>query len=247
MPEQPEKTLVDVGAWKASIWFLQNGLDAFIALKDGQISWVGGAWTALTGWTAETVTGRLFADFLHPEDVAAAHADIAALAEGARSVFTYRIAGKTRGWLWMRHHAQRGEDGWVLMIARDITAEHQREIDNEAARKVAAMVRQTAGVSAWRYDCEADEYEIDPDFTDHAGRIAPTRRPGAVTRANMHPEDAPKVQAAWERSLATGEAAEVDYRSRAGNGLPWRHYRAAWQGVRKRASGRWDVLGVAED
>ena len=247
MAPEPGQTLVDVGAWRASAWFLQNSLDAFVGLREGELQWVGGAWSVSTGWTSEQSVHRLYNDFLHPNDVAPALADLAALPPAARAVFTYRVAGRSRGWIWMRHHAVRAADGWVLMILRDVTVERQRDIDNEEARRIAAMVRQIAGVTAWRYDVEADEYVIDPDFTDHAGRAPLERRSGVLTRSEIHPEDGEAVDRIWRRSLATGEPGTLQYRTRRHDGEPWTHLRAAWQGVRRRASGRWDVLGIAED
>ena len=38
----------------------------------------------------------------------------------------------------------------------------------------------------------------------------------------------------------------MDYRERTKD-RAWRHVRAAWRGVRPLASGRWEVLGIAQD
>src|SRR5579872_19104 len=248
MSSEPEQTLVTVAAVRASTWFLQNSLDAFLGVCEGELKWAGGAWTSLTGWAVEKCQGRPLADFLHPDDVAPAMADIDGMGgTGARSVFTYRFAGKTRGWLWMRCHAVRGEAGWVLMILRDVTAERQREIDNEEARRVAAMVRQTAGLMTWRYDVEADEYAIDPDFTDHHAKSAPEKRKGALIRGAVHPDDLAATEESWRRAVSTGEPGVMQYRARTDDGGDWKHFRVSYQGVRRRVSGRWDILGIAED
>ena len=142
-----EKRLVHPGVWKASAWFLQNSLDAFVGLHDGKFAWVNDTWCAITGWSQAESTGRPYSDFLFNDDVAAAMAEIDDLPLEGKTVFTHRIAAASGGWLWLQHHAVRGRDGWVLMILRDISAERQREIDNAQARSVSAMVRHTAGVT----------------------------------------------------------------------------------------------------
>jgi signal transduction histidine kinase/limonene-1,2-epoxide hydrolase len=247
MPLEPEKTLVNVAAVRASAWFLHNSLDAYVGLHNGVLAWANETWSTITGWTNAATVGRPYETFLFQEDVAALQADLAALAENGRSVFTYRIASKSRGALWLRHHVVRGADGWVLMILRDVTAERQREADSEQARRVAALVRATAGVMPWRYDAENDCYEIDPDFTRPHERTEHDLRSGPSQRDVIHPDDQLKVAIAWHRTLATGEPGGAEYRMRQGRERRWRRVRGAWQGLRQRPSGRWDVLGVVAD
>jgi signal transduction histidine kinase/CheY-like chemotaxis protein len=247
MPPEPEKTLVNVAAVKATAWFLQNSLDAFVGLHDGVLAWANDTWTTLTGWSSAASIGRPYADFIFPEDVAAAKADLEGLAENGRAVFTHRIAAKSRGSLWLRHHVVRGADGWLLMILRDITAERQRELDSEQARHVAALVRVTAGVTPWRYDAEDDDYEIDPDFTRPSAEARHDLRSGPSQREVIHHADVAAVLAAWNVTLTTGAPGGAEYRTRQGRERKWRRVRGAWQGLRQRPSGRWDVLGVVAD
>ncbi|HEX3406572.1 MAG TPA: response regulator [Caulobacteraceae bacterium] len=242
-----EQTVVNVGAVQASTWFLQNSLDAFVGLKDGAVAWANETWTALTGWTQSQTVGRPYADFLPREQSAAALADIDELPFQGKAVFTHQVAARSRGWLWMRCHAVRGGDGWVLMILRDVTADRQREIDNEQARSVAALVRETGGVRTWRYDAEEDRYEIDPDFTDHIGRGDGNVRSGESQRQLIHRDDIEAVMAQWWASIASGAPGEAEYRLRYGADPRWRRTRAAWRGLTRRPSGRWDILGVSAD
>ena len=239
MPWDPEKDVGRIAAVKATAWFLQNSLDAFVGLHDGKLAWANETWTTLTGWTPDKCLGRPYTDFLLQEDVAGAVAELDALPRNGRAVFTYRIAAKSRGWLRLRHHVVRGGDGWVLMILRDITAERQREIDSEQARRVAALVRSTAGVMPWRYDAETDRYEIDPDFTKQGEGGEADLRSGPSQREVIHHADIPAVmQAQWEpHACTTGQAGEVEYRMRQGRQRNWRRVRGAWQGLRQRQNG----------
>jgi signal transduction histidine kinase len=242
-----EKRLVEPGAWKASAWFLQNSLDAFVGVRDGELIWANNTWCAITGWSLAQSSGRPYSDFLVGEDVAAATAEIDALPLGSQTVFTHRIVAESGRWLWLQHHVVRGDDGWVLMILRDVSAERQREIDNEEARRVSALVRTTAGVTPWRYDAEEDRYEIDPNFTGNGDHGGADVRTGESQRETIHPDDVVAVTEQWFRSLSTGAAGEVEYRMRVSDFAPWRRTRVAWQGVRQRPSGRWDIVGVSAD
>ncbi|HWF75540.1 MAG TPA: response regulator [Caulobacteraceae bacterium] len=244
MSRAPEQTLVNVGAVMASTWFLQNSLDAFVGLNNGKVGWANETWTALTGWNGPQTLGRPYADFLFAEEADTVLADIGALPFQGNGVFTHRIASPVHGWLWMRCHAVRGADGWVLMILRDVTAERQREADNEQARSVAALARETAGVTTWRYDAEEDRYEIDPDFTGHRSEAV---RSGASQRRLIHRDDIAQVMMQWAVSLATGAPGHAEYRLRLGDDRRWRRTRTAWRGLRRRPSGRWDILGVSAD
>ncbi|HLY80328.1 MAG TPA: ATP-binding protein [Caulobacteraceae bacterium] len=242
-----EKRLVEAGAWKASAWFLQNSLDAFVGVRDGELAWANNTWCAITGWSLAQSTGRPYSDFLLDDAAAVAMAKVDDLPLGAQTTFTHRVAAEAGSWRWLQHHAVRGGDGWVLMILRDVTAERQREIDNEEARRVSSLVRSTAGVTPWRYDAEADRYEIDPNFTGDGDHDGADVRTGQSQRETIHPDDVLAVTQQWHRSLSTGAAGEVEYRMRDGDGSPWRRTRVAWQGVRQRPSGRWDIVGVSAD
>ncbi len=233
------------GAAHAATWFIQNSLDASVGIHDGALAWVNHTWTRLTGWSAAESIGRPFWDFLHPDEVDAARSDLPEGKLGERRVFERRIATKSGGWLTMQHHAVGGAQGWVLMILRDVTEERLRERDSEEARRISAMVRNAAGVVPWRYNAQTDDYEIDPDFTTHAG--SDRRRPAEVVRGAMHPDDRPLVVEALDRSVLTGEPGEMEYRSRGSRDTDWRRMRVTWQGVRPHPDGRWDVLGIAED
>jgi PAS domain S-box-containing protein len=228
-------------------WFLHNGLDAFVSLKGGVVATVNDTWERLTGFNRPRSVGRLYANFLFPEDVTTARADLERLPQGGKGVFTYRVAEKSGGWLWMRHHIAKMGDGAVLMILRDITRERQREMDSEQVTRVAAMVRTTAGVTTFRYDAELDLYEIDPDFTHHLDRSALEVRTGEAQRAMVHPDDYESAMSVWNRTLATGERAETEYRLKTPKRGRWRRVRGCWQGLRRRACGGWDIIGCTAD
>src|SRR6185437_6061556 len=206
-----------------------------------------GAGNTLTGLPAPEADGRSFWDFLHPDDLDAARAALVGLAHGQSAVVEHRLATVSDGWMWARSHGVGGEDGWVLIICRDITGEKLRELEAQEAMRTTAMLREAAGVSIWRYDPDSDRYDLNPDFTHAApARDDDWKVAGRQVRATVHVRDVPALHAAWEDTLATGAPHTLQYRERRGP-RAWRHVRVAFQGVRQRTSGRWEAIGIAQD
>jgi PAS domain S-box-containing protein len=254
-PTEPTQVLVPIGAVRASAWFFENSLDVFLGIEAGVLRRTNATWTALTGWGAQETADRSFSSFVHPDDAEAARVASAGLGVGERSVHDHRIATKTGGWVWVRNHSVGGEAGWLLTILRDIglerereALERQRERESEEARHVAAMLRDTAGVTVWRYNPDTDEYDVNPDYTKPVttGSAEAARLVGDGVRRSIHRQDAPALLEAWTRSLTTGEPGRMEYRERTG-AEAWRNIRAAWRGLRRLPSGRWEMLGIAED
>ncbi len=247
MDNEPSDVLVPRNTVLAAGWFFENSLDIFLSLQDDVVKSANPTWTALTGWTVHETNGRPFWDFVHPDDVMEAQAEIAVLAFGERAVYQHRLATKAGGWLWVSSHAVRGEGNWVLAILRDITAERAREAESEEARRATELLREAAHVTIWRYNPDTDEYDLNPDFTRPAVRAERDwKMAGGGVRSVVHRRDAPDLQQAWARTIETGEPAIMDYRERTADG-GWRHIRAAFQGMRPLASGRWEIVGISED
>ncbi|MGH6742080.1 MAG: PAS domain-containing sensor histidine kinase, partial [Bradyrhizobium sp.] len=238
---------MSLGALRAAAWFFENSLDIFIGVHGGQIKKTNGSWTRHTGWPAAECLDRSFWDYAHPEDAAATGEVFRKLGLEERTECEFRIRTKANDWLWMHAQIVRGEDDWILAILRDITQERLRELDSREARRAAGMLAFTAGVTVWRYNADADTYQINPDFTRPAKPRARDReQTGEAVRATVHPDDAVALFMAWSRTLATGEPGVMSYRERVTSGS-WRHMRVAWQGVRQLPSGRWEILGIAQD
>ncbi|HLI67395.1 MAG TPA: response regulator [Caulobacteraceae bacterium] len=247
MVDKPETVVAPRGAVAAMSWFFTNSLDVFMAVERGALTKTNGAWTSLTGWPAPESEDRSFWDYVHPDDRAAAHGAVDGLALAERAVVEHRISTADGRWLWMRNHAVGGDNGWVLMILRDITAERRRDFESQEAQRTAGMLRQSAGVTIWRYNPDTDTYDLNPDFTRPASATdADWTMPGEWVRKTVHWRDVGALDEAWQDTLATGAEHVVEYRERSGKGA-WRHMRVAFQGMRQFESGRWETLGIAQD
>jgi PAS domain S-box-containing protein len=247
MATKPDQVMAPRGAVAAMAWFFQNSLDIFIAVQGDQQAKANDAWKTLTGWESPEVLGHSFWAFVHADDLEQARAAIDGLEIGQRSVVEHRVSTAAGGWLWMRSHAVGGEDGWALIILRDITAERQKAEESDKAARTAGLLRESAGVTLWRYDPDRDHYDWNPDFTRPADAVdRDWESDGDSVRADIHRDDAAKLGKAWSDTLATGRIHILEYRERTPK-KTWRQVRTAFQGMRELASGAWQVVGLTQD
>jgi PAS domain S-box-containing protein len=247
MRETATEVTVPTGTARAAAWFFDNTLDVFAAVQGETLKALNGRWATLTGWLPKHSLERSLFEFVHPDDVEAARPIIAELPFGERVVLDLRVKPQHGAWLSMETQIVRGEENWLLMILRDVTAERQRDVDAEEALQAAILLQETAGITIWRFNPQTDEYDVDPDFA-YSGRAMRefNRRRGMDVRRDVHPGDAKRLLAAWQDSIATGAAQLLTYRTR-GPDNEWRRVRASWRGVRRLPSGQWELLGIAQD
>ncbi len=247
MAEDPNTVSVTQGAWKAAAWFFENSLDMFLAVRGARVKSVNASWTRHTGWAPQASIERSLWELVHADETPAVQGLFSRLVLGERADCEFRVRARSGDWLWMRAQVVRGEEDWTLAILRDITEEKLREIAGLEAREAAAMLAATAGVTVWRYDPDSDDYQINPDFTRSSPSRAPRlHRRGGEVRNTVHRSDAIQFFEAWGRTLATGEPGTMTYRERTKSG-DWRHMRVAWKGARQMPSGRWEIVGIAQD
>jgi two-component system, sensor histidine kinase len=247
MAAKTDQMIAPRGAVAAMAWFFENSLDIFLAVQADKQTKANGAWKTLTGWEPPEVLGRSFWDFVHPDDLDGSRAAFDRLTLGERSVVEHRLSTAAGGWLWVRSHAVGGESGWVLIILRDITADRLREDESEKAKRTAGLLRNSAGVTIWRYDPDADHYEWNPDVTRPADADDDdSQAEGESVRNTIHRDDGERLNAAWLDTVATGRVHIQEYRERTPEKV-WRHVRTAFQGGRLLASGKWQVIGLTQD
>ena len=246
MSDKATEITVPAASAAAAAWFFENTLDVFVAVQGIVVRATNGRWKRVTGWDPKETPNRSFFDSVHPADADAARPIIAELPPLERIVLDLRLLAASGGWVAMETQVIRGDADWFLMILRDVTVERQRELDAEEAVQTAVMLQEVAGVTIWRFNPQTDEYDIDPDFTRHGRAMRPfNRRTGADMRAEVHRDDRARLLAAWQDSIETGVGRVLTYRTRGPDG--WHTIRGTWRGVRRLASGQWELLGIAQD
>ncbi|MFC7478386.1 PAS domain S-box protein [Dankookia sp. GCM10030260] len=151
--ESLEQQVQERTADRDRMWRLSTDL-MLVARFDATITAVNPAWTNLLGWSEGALIGRRFIDLVHPEDIAATMAETGSLAEGRTTLrFENRYQHKDGSYRHLSWTAVPG-DNLIHAVARDVTAEHERQAELVAAQeqlrqaqKMEAVGQLTGGVA----------------------------------------------------------------------------------------------------
>ena len=148
-----EQRVAERTAERDRVWRLSRDL---LGVADDQGVWlsVNPAWTRLLGWTEEELIGRTSEWLEHPDDQTRTRAEVAHLAAGHETLaFENRFRVKDGGYRWLSWTAT-PEAGLLYCIARDITADKEREAELERtqeqlrqAQKMEAVGQLTGGIA----------------------------------------------------------------------------------------------------
>jgi PAS domain S-box-containing protein len=229
-------------------WFFDNGLDVFIVLRGRVLERVNPAWTILTGWSPEESLGRHMDEFGHPDNLAAINAATRQMETYGVAETDIRVRTKDGRWLCTSCRIRLNGDGLIMAVMRDVTAQRERELEENQARHATELLREVAGVRIWRFDPDHNLYLVDEHLnrTSLSGGFGHRVMKTEEMASEVHPEDAGKVWADFAQVLKTGETRIVEYRHRLAEDL-WTRLKATMRGVRKTASGKWEVMGLTHD
>jgi len=121
-----------------------------IADEDGRFVNLSPAWERITGIPVEQAIGRLYTDFIHPDDAAPTWNDVKGrLAAGtAIADLENRYRRADGSWVWLSWRATPHDaDGLLYNVARDITAEKAREEQLRQSQKMELVGQLTGGVA----------------------------------------------------------------------------------------------------
>ncbi|MFG6462035.1 EAL domain-containing protein [Roseateles sp. DXS20W] len=196
-----------VGTWE---WNLQTGQ---VSLNEKGML-IAGSCTAQFG----TLRANHWRDSIHPDDRKRAETLLEKhVAEGTeRYECELRVRQPAGGWIWILERGRvlswtaDGKPEWMFGTQLDITARKEQE---EALRKSEALMNRTgevAGVGGWELDLASGSlmwtaqtriiHGVPPDYT-----------PTLDTAINFYaPEARPAIQAAVQRSMATGQGWDLE-------------------------------------
>lgn len=130
-----ENQVIERSSERGTTWDVSPLLLSVIDLDDGRFIRVNPAWTVTLGWTQEDLTGAPYADFLHPDDLAASAAAFERVREGKPVVnFENRYRDKAGGYHWLSWVAV-PENGKLYSTSRDVTAEKAAQAELALAQE----------------------------------------------------------------------------------------------------------------
>ncbi|QCG95510.1 PAS domain S-box protein [Azospirillum sp. TSA2s] len=135
------------------IWTVSQDL-LCVADRTGAILSINPAWTRTLGWEEEEIVGHRTQWMEHPDDQNRTAAELMRLAQGETTLrFENRFRCKDGGHRWLSWTAVPAE-GYLYCVARDVTAERERDAELEHARdllrqsqKMEAIGQLTGGIA----------------------------------------------------------------------------------------------------
>jgi PAS domain S-box-containing protein len=196
----------------------------FEADTAGNNIFVSKQWLAYTGMTAEETAGAGYIRAYHPdeaEDVLAQWS--AAVRSGMSFESKCRIRAADGSYRWFLNRALPGSDaeGHIVRWAGSLTDIDDMIRIEEALRESESRFRQlTESLPQLVWTCRADgacDY-ISPQFVAYTG-IPEAEQLGFGWLRQIHPDEREPLIAAWNRTVATGEPFDVEYRIRRNDGM----------------------------
>jgi PAS domain S-box-containing protein len=204
---------------------------AVAALPDGSQTFVNRRWMEYTGLSAEDTKGSGWKTAIHPEDFErwlklwrACLADGRPFEDEAR--FRRASDGEYR-WFWTRGvplvDEQGNVTGWYglgLDIQDRKTAEQERErllqLERQAERELQLTI-DTIPAIVVRHRRDGSPEFLNQTWRTYTG-LSQDSLQGKRWAVSVHPDDLPKVEAAWRAHLPTGQPFELEQRIRRADG-----------------------------
>ena len=186
---------------------------------------------ALTGFEKDMLErDTAWAEIMHPDDVAAVAAEVAAgVAERRGFSLCYRIVHRSGEPRWVREQGRAvyGEDGRPLFLEGVITdAGDEKRLELSLREAEAAANLRAAGLNTmldavpqmiWWYDVASQRPHYSQQWATFTG--IDLNAPDAPKRLDyVHPDDRALARRKWAESLASGEPYQAQYRIHDRNG-----------------------------
>jgi PAS domain S-box-containing protein len=243
-PKADPKTGRGEGAGVAR-WFFEHSHDLFfVAGLTGQLSEINAAWTQVTGWSAEELLGRTPLSLTHPDDAANFHDMARRLVSTGEATNVSRLRTKDGRWLWFEGRNRLTDNGEIVGIMRDVTAERSRDAELASARRDQAMLSEAAGIGTWGYEPKADRITWSPDVLALLGWDADDIASPEAFFDKLDPGEAGGVRDAFAKGVEAGTGSTLEHRMMTRDGR-WLSMRATFRTERR---GRAFALkGISQD
>ncbi|PZR34395.1 PAS domain-containing sensor histidine kinase [Caulobacter segnis] len=230
----------------AARWFFDNAHDLFAVVSpEGRFVTVNGAWTTLTGWSAEDLIGQPTIKFVHPDSQPELLDYSRRLRETGAAVGELRGLCKDGRWIWLQGRTRLGPQGEMIGLMHDVSAEVETRQQLEAARRTHEMLAEAAGIGIWSYEPETGLIDWTPDAVAALGLLPADIGTPPLFFERIAPEQRAKVADTFRRAVETGQGGAMEYRLRGDHGR-WLTFRSTFR-AEARPGGRHALKGVAQN
>jgi PAS domain S-box-containing protein len=210
-----EKTAIpDLGDF---FWSSPDLLSVFGS--DGELVLVNPAWHDALGWKLEDLKGRLFADFVHPDDVEATNEEFRVVMQGSHEIrrgFVNRQRSRDGSYRTISWSSFR-KDGWVCATGQDITDRQTMQYQLNETAAVADAMFEAAADSIVIIDRSLNIVESSPESEQIYGYPEKGRR-GRSGLDIVDDEDRPAVEAALRRTFEVDDVTTIRFSARHADG-----------------------------
>lgn len=186
-------------------------------------------WMAFTGQTAEEMLGDGWSKAIHPDDLAqAASKWREAVARGALFENEHRIRRRDGQWRWMSVqvapvHDAKGEIVEWFGMNIDITERKQAEERLRASEETLLNAQRSARAGVWEIDLIANRVAWSEPYYELSGLPHSVQPSYENWIASIHPDDRPRVEAEYARSLEARGAQQIEFRIIRDGRIRWLH------------------------
>ncbi|MBV9811287.1 MAG: PAS domain-containing protein, partial [Acetobacteraceae bacterium] len=189
--ETLERRVVERTRERDQAW--RNSRDLQVVVDpEGTFREANDAWRTALGYDPDALKGRLYLDFIHPDDAASSRGALATASAGPLPAFENRYRHADGGWRWISWVAA-PEDGLIYASGREITAEKARQAELEAAQEALRQAQKMEAVGQLTGG-------IAHDFNNLLQGVA-----GSLDLIRRRPGDRERIQRWAEAGLAAAE------------------------------------------
>ena len=192
---------------------------------DGAFDYVSRRWSKYTGISAQDALGSGWMAAYHPDDIGK-HQEkrLASLVSGEPVINEVRLRRADGQYRWHFIHGVPLRDGSGNIVkwygaAADIEDRKIAEQERDILRQLERQAERELQVTIDTIPALVVRYRRDgsPEYVNQTWRTY-TGRPQDPSRGAVHPDDLPKLDAAWRNHLATGKPFEMEHRLRRADG-----------------------------
>ena len=180
----------------SEFWQLSNDLLA-VFTPEGRFLEVSGSWERTLGWTPEELIGRFGYDLVMPEDrpaAIAATADTVDLGGDAVMEVVNRYRAKDGSSRWLLWSVQKGSDGTLYTVAKDITERHEEDELTAHREEQLNDAQRLARMGSWETDFGSGRQTLSENLREMLMQDSCTSTDD-IFLASLHPDDRAMMQA----------------------------------------------------